>query len=65
MLDNWTLKQFPPCLIVGRNSIAWSTSYGVSKYALEGLGQSLRQELSLVGVSVSMIDPGEKPYCEI
>ncbi|MCC7413177.1 MAG: SDR family oxidoreductase [Gammaproteobacteria bacterium] len=43
--------------IAGRRSIAGSM-YGVSKWALTGLGANLREELRGTGIRVTLIEPG-------
>lgn len=44
--------------VQGRRASPFSAGYAASKHALEGLSESLRRELMLYGVSVSVIAPG-------
>ncbi|MEM7283352.1 MAG: SDR family NAD(P)-dependent oxidoreductase [Pseudomonadota bacterium] len=44
--------------ILGRVSMAFRGAYCASKYALEGLADTQRQELQGSGLSVSLIEPG-------
>jgi short-subunit dehydrogenase len=44
--------------VSGQMGFALSSAYVSSKFALEGLTDSLRQELSLYGISLSLIEPG-------
>lgn len=44
--------------ILGLVPFRYRGAYTASKYALEGLGQTLRMELHGSGISVSMIEPG-------
>lgn len=44
--------------IAGRIATPGRTGYHATKYALHGLGDSLRQELSPYGISVLMVCPG-------
>ncbi len=56
-------KGFRPAVVmvssfVGRRSFPGMTSYCASKFALEGLSEGLRLELSEMGISVSVVNPG-------
>jgi NAD(P)-dependent dehydrogenase (short-subunit alcohol dehydrogenase family) len=44
--------------IGGRMSLPYLSPYHASKFAIEGVGDSLRQEMRRFGVSVSIIEPG-------
>src|SRR5216684_7141096 len=44
--------------IAGRSALPFSGPYCASKFALEGLTDSLRMELRQFGISVSIIEPG-------
>jgi NAD(P)-dependent dehydrogenase (short-subunit alcohol dehydrogenase family) len=44
--------------IAGQIGFALTSGYVASKYALEGLTDSLRQELAPYGISLSLIEPG-------
>ncbi len=44
--------------IVGKITVPYIGAYTMSKYALESMGDALRQELSDYNVSVSLIEPG-------
>jgi NAD(P)-dependent dehydrogenase (short-subunit alcohol dehydrogenase family) len=44
--------------IAGKAAVPYAGAYNASKYALEGLADALRQELSEAGVAVSLIEPG-------
>ncbi|MEK6252766.1 MAG: SDR family oxidoreductase [Actinomycetota bacterium] len=44
--------------IGGRMSLPYLSPYHASKFALEGVGDSLRQEMRPFGVNVSIIEPG-------
>jgi NAD(P)-dependent dehydrogenase (short-subunit alcohol dehydrogenase family) len=44
--------------IGGRMSLPYLSPYHASKFALEGVGDSLRQEMRRFGVGVSIIEPG-------
>lgn len=44
--------------IGGKNAFPFNGPYHASKYALEGLGESLRRELMVFGIDVIMIRPG-------
>lgn len=44
--------------IGGRMTMPFSSAYCASKFALEGLSESLRHELSLHGIRVKLIEPG-------
>ena len=42
----------------GRNGVPFMAPYNASKFALEGLGESLRREMLLFGIDVIIIAPG-------
>lgn len=42
-----------------RGGITYSSVAGASKFALEGLTESLRQELRVFGINVILIKPGK------
>jgi NAD(P)-dependent dehydrogenase (short-subunit alcohol dehydrogenase family) len=44
--------------ILGFAAMKWRGAYNASKYAMEGLCDTLRQELSGSGIHVSLIEPG-------
>ena len=44
--------------VLGIISMAYRGAYNASKYALEGLADTLRQELTGSGISISLIEPG-------
>ncbi len=44
--------------VAGQMGFALSSAYVSSKFALEGLTDSLRQELGLFGISISLVEPG-------
>ena len=44
--------------IGGRMSLPYLSPYHASKFAIEGIGDSLRQEMRPFGVNVSIIEPG-------
>ncbi len=44
--------------ILGFVALAWRGAYTASKYALEGLSDTLRQELAGTGIHISLIQPG-------
>ena len=44
--------------IAGRSALPGSGAYDSSKFALEGISDSLRMELNPFGISVSLIEPG-------
>ena len=44
--------------VAGQIGFALSSAYVSSKFALEGLTDSLRQELGLFGISISLVEPG-------
>jgi len=44
--------------VLGRFSAPWNGAYSASKFALEGLSESLRYEMHGSGVFVSIIEPG-------
>ena len=44
--------------IGGRMALPYMSPYHASKFALEGVGDSLRQEMRQFGVSVSIVEPG-------
>jgi len=44
--------------VLGFVSMPYRGAYNASKYALEGLTDALRQELSTTGIQVSLIEPG-------
>jgi NAD(P)-dependent dehydrogenase (short-subunit alcohol dehydrogenase family) len=44
--------------IGGKNAFPFNGPYHASKYALEGMGESLRRELMVFGIDVIMIRPG-------
>jgi NAD(P)-dependent dehydrogenase (short-subunit alcohol dehydrogenase family) len=58
-------RQGPPGRIVmmssvgGRNAAPFVGSYSASKFALEGLSESLRRELMIYGIDVIVIGPGD------
>jgi NAD(P)-dependent dehydrogenase (short-subunit alcohol dehydrogenase family) len=58
-------RQGPPGRIVmmssvgGRNAAPFVGSYSASKFALEGLSESLRRELVIYGIDVIVIGPGD------
>jgi short-subunit dehydrogenase len=43
----------------GRISIPLSLPYHGSKFALEGLSESIQYELELLGIKIILIEPGE------
>lgn len=47
--------------IMGRIVLPYSAAYTASKFAVEGLSESYRYELSGLGVEVSMLEPGGFP----
>ncbi|MEM0899744.1 MAG: SDR family NAD(P)-dependent oxidoreductase, partial [Pseudomonadota bacterium] len=47
--------------VLGRVVMPWRGAYNASKYALEGLSMTLRQELMGTGIHVSTIQPGPIP----
>lgn len=47
--------------IYGRAAVARIAAYSGSKYALEAFGDALRREVSPLGVSVSIVEPGFLP----
>ncbi|WP_353662033.1 SDR family NAD(P)-dependent oxidoreductase [Hydrogenimonas sp. SS33] len=44
--------------LLGFAALRWRGAYNASKFALEGLTDTLRQELATTGVKVSIIEPG-------
>ena len=44
--------------VVGRNVSPFSTVYGASKFAVHGLAEGLRREVSPKGIRVSLVEPG-------
>ncbi len=44
--------------VLGRTAMAYRGAYNASKFALEGLTDTLRQELHGSGISISLIEPG-------
>jgi NAD(P)-dependent dehydrogenase (short-subunit alcohol dehydrogenase family) len=44
--------------LAGRLATPFMSSYNASKFALEGLSESLRYELSLHGIRVKLVEPG-------
>ena len=40
-------------------------SAGATKFALEGLTESLRQELKVFGISVTLLRPGQLPHSDV
>jgi NAD(P)-dependent dehydrogenase (short-subunit alcohol dehydrogenase family) len=44
--------------VAGRSAVPFSGAYCASKFALEGLTDSLRMELRPFGISVSIVEPG-------
>ena len=44
--------------VVGRNVSPFSTVYGASKFAVQGLAEGLRREVSPKGIRVSLVEPG-------
>ena len=44
--------------ITGRLGLPFMGSYDATKFALEGLSESLRYEFSLVGVRIKLVEPG-------
>ena len=44
--------------VAGRSALPFSGPYCASKFALEGLTDSLRMELRQFGISVSIVEPG-------
>ncbi len=44
--------------VLGLISMAYRGAYNASKYAIEGLADTLRQELAATDISVSLIEPG-------
>ncbi|MDT8384385.1 MAG: SDR family oxidoreductase [Gammaproteobacteria bacterium] len=44
--------------VLGLISLPYRGAYNASKFALEGISDTLRQELSGTGISVSLIEPG-------
>ena len=44
--------------IGGKNALPFNGPYSASKFALEGMGESLRRELMVYGIDVIMIRPG-------
>ncbi len=43
---------------IGRNGNPMTSAYSASKHAIEGLSESLRRELMLFGIGVTIIAPG-------
>ena len=43
--------------LAGRVATPFMSSYNASKFALEGLSESLRYELSLHGIRVKLVEP--------
>jgi NAD(P)-dependent dehydrogenase (short-subunit alcohol dehydrogenase family) len=43
---------------VGRKAKAYWGAYGVSKFAIEGLSQTLSEELEQTNIRVNSLDPG-------
>ncbi len=64
LLTAFTTREFKPGRIVmissvgGKNASPFVGAYNASKFALEGLSESLRRELMLLGVDVIIVAPG-------
>ena len=50
--------------VLGRMGTPFNGAYVSSKFALEGMSESLRAELSPFGVHVSLVEPGLFPFSQ-